>query len=159
MVNLKQFKESVLLQNKTSNNIPDPPAILILRRKYIRYFPGNIKVGMYYASQLNQMITIPLNGQPNSLPVAGITKESLDETNPAKTNNLEILKNISISGTPTHIKFPESEKKQYITTTHANHLLNHYTRLNNSNQKKFEKLLNTQAGYKKIHNFCSQEIH
>jgi hypothetical protein len=37
----------------------DPPAVLSMKRKSIRQFPGNQRVALYYVDKVNKYVTVP----------------------------------------------------------------------------------------------------
>ena len=58
-----------------SNGQMDPPAVIIMKRKSIRQFPGNQRVALYYADKINQYVTVPYTSSQWS---KGPVTESLD---------------------------------------------------------------------------------
>ncbi len=37
----------------------DPPAVLIMKRKWIRQYPNNQRVALYYVDKINKYVTVP----------------------------------------------------------------------------------------------------
>lgn len=60
MQKLKTLKEFRSLNEKEIDKDPmDPPAVLIMKRKSIRQFPGNQRVALYYVDKINKYVTVP----------------------------------------------------------------------------------------------------
>lgn len=53
--------------DRKEKNAKDIPAIIILKRKAIRVFPDNQKVGLYYSQQLDRYVSIPYGGGSRAL--------------------------------------------------------------------------------------------
>ena len=56
---MKTIKELRSLNEKESKDSMDPPAVLIMKRKSIRQFPGNQRVALYYVDKINKYVTVP----------------------------------------------------------------------------------------------------
>lgn len=57
MKTLKEFRS--LNEKETPKDPMDPPAVLIMKRKSIRQFPGNQRVALYYVDKINKYVTVP----------------------------------------------------------------------------------------------------
>lgn len=53
--------------DRKEKNAKDIPAIIVLKRKAIRVFPDNQKVGLYYSQQLDRYVSIPYGGGSRAL--------------------------------------------------------------------------------------------
>jgi hypothetical protein len=140
---MKRFAD---LREKAENR--DPPALLMLRRKYIRMFPGNVKVAVYQAQGLKQFITIPFSNIHLG--------EAVEAPTPFKDDNLEILKNIVVTGKDDTIKF--SDKSEYdVDVMTANAILSIYARCSKENKEKMEMCLTKGVGgFMKLAKFAMQ---
>lgn len=66
---MKSFKDHVELNEKKGDAF-DPPAVLVMKRKYIRQFPNKQKVAIYYVEKINKYITLPYSDMQWSESVA-----------------------------------------------------------------------------------------
>ena len=57
---MKTLKELRSLNEREDHGAPmDPPAVLIMKRKWIRQFPNNQRVALYYVDKINKYVTVP----------------------------------------------------------------------------------------------------
>lgn len=56
---LKTLKELRSLSEKEEHASMDPPAVLIMKRKWVRQFPNNQRVALYYVDKINKYVTVP----------------------------------------------------------------------------------------------------
>jgi hypothetical protein len=58
---VKTLKEIRSLNEKREDHsMPmDPPAVLIMKRKWIRQYPNNQRVALYYVDKINKYVTVP----------------------------------------------------------------------------------------------------
>jgi hypothetical protein len=56
---VKTLKELRSLNKEDHGSAMDPPAVLIMKRKSIRQFPGNQRVALYYVDKVNKYVTVP----------------------------------------------------------------------------------------------------
>jgi hypothetical protein len=55
---LKEIRS--LNEKKEDHGLPmDPPAVLIMKRKWIRQYPNNQRVALYYVDKINKYVTVP----------------------------------------------------------------------------------------------------
>jgi hypothetical protein len=54
-----QLQDQPLFEGSAKSHPADPPAVLVMKRKYIRQFPNNQRVAMYYVDKLDKYITVP----------------------------------------------------------------------------------------------------
>jgi hypothetical protein len=55
---LKEIRS--LNEKKEDHSLPmDPPAVLIMKRKWIRQYPNNQRVALYYVDKINKYVTVP----------------------------------------------------------------------------------------------------
>ena len=45
--------------NEDHNKTMDPPQVLIMKRKWVRQYPNNQRVALYYVDKLNKYVTVP----------------------------------------------------------------------------------------------------
>lgn len=58
MKTLKEIRS--LNEKKEDHSLPmDPPAVLIMKRKWIRQYPNNQRVALYYVDKINKYVTVP----------------------------------------------------------------------------------------------------
>lgn len=150
---LREFRSKEFIQESKSN--PDPPALLVLQRKYIRMFPGQVKVAVYQSSQLHQFITIPFSDIQLGEAVQAKPKAK-EAPEPFLDDNLEILKNIVTTNKDDTIKFSDKSEIDVDVTT-ANAILNIYVRCHDINKKKMEDFLTKGVGgFMKLAKFAMQ---
>ena len=78
MKNFQEIKESgdKVEISEFKNKLPDPPMVLVLKRKAIRIFPSGQRVALYHSDKLGIDITIPYSPSMNkNTEVAGVTTE------------------------------------------------------------------------------------
>ena len=56
MKNFKQFKTDLM---ESRDKSLDPPAVLVMRRKWIRQYPNQQRVAIYLVDKINKYITVP----------------------------------------------------------------------------------------------------
>ena len=56
---VKTLKEFYNLHGKKDESQPDPPNVLLMKRKSIRQFPNGQRVALYYVEKINKYVTIP----------------------------------------------------------------------------------------------------
>ena len=56
MKTFKQFKTDLV---ESRDKSLDPPAVLIMRRKWIRQYPNQQRVAIYLVDKINKYITVP----------------------------------------------------------------------------------------------------
>lgn len=129
-----------VVEDATDTSGPgDPPAMMIMRRKQIRQFPGGQKVALYYIEKINKYVTIPYGnlGWSNIL--------SVEETQ-LEENVIHHLKHIVDNHTAKSIKFKDGKSTKVDVQT-AQAVLKVHGALNDENKKKVE----TMAGKSKHH--------
>lgn len=125
------------------HKMPDPPMVLIMRRKNVREFPGGKRVALYYIDKLHKYITIPyLPTQWN----AAVTHE--------ETNIIDKLQTISEEQEPTQITFDDGSNIN-VKPKMANAMLELYNKLNIQNRLKFvESIKSSSNDFKEILDFA-----
>ena len=58
---MKTFKElrSTIINEEERNIAMDPPQILIMKRKWVRQYPNNQRVALYYVDKIHKYVTVP----------------------------------------------------------------------------------------------------
>ena len=115
------------------NHPMDPPAILVMRRKYIRQFPNNQRVAMYYVDKINKYVTVPYTAMQWTN--AGENEETEYSGEYIEENIIHYLKNIVDGHTAKSYKFTDG-KTMKIDTQTANAVLKVHGALNDENKKK-----------------------
>lgn len=145
---MKQFANYRNKKDVLTETVGDPPTILVLKRKYIRMFPGNVKVAVYYSDKLKKYITVPYEDIQFSMEEE--TKKSIKP----QESNMEILQNIVMTNKPDTIEFTNNTKCE-VSVDEANAILNIYARCHDDNQKKIDDcLLKSVGGFRKLANFA-----
>ena len=108
----------------------DPPAVLVMRRKSIRQFPGGKRVALYYVDKLNKYVTVPYTAMQWSSGDS-IAEEQVEE------NVIHHLKHIVDNHSAKSVKFKDGKTMKVDVQT-ANAVLKVHGALNDINKKKIE---------------------
>jgi hypothetical protein len=128
-------KEEVsILDEKTLSN---PPFVLILKRKAVRYYPEGIVNVLYYNEKLNRYFSVPYSdGTPMNNPIQSEEIEQVEEAVDA-IGQLQKIKDTHQHGTVNHKD--GSASKVDAQTAHA--VLTVHKSLNDVNKKKFSDMV------------------
>jgi hypothetical protein len=127
-----EVKESTKMVIDESLN-QNPPFVLILKRKAIRYYPEGIKNVLYYNEKLNRYFSVPYSAEtPLNQPVQAEEVEQVEEAVDA-IGQLQKIKDAHQHGTVNHKD--GSASKVDAQTAHA--VLSVHKNLNDVNKKKF----------------------
>lgn len=133
-----QVKESL-------SDIPlrnDPPFTLVLKRKAIRMYPNDTKIALYYSDRLKTYFSVPYSNIEGNVQGPIMAKEQVE-------NTFKQLKEGVI--------YHKNGKSSTIDEQTSEMLLNVYNSLNESNQQKFEMLINSNSnGLQKAIEFCTK---
>lgn len=129
ILELQEYLDVALYEKEDHGQPHDPPAVLIMRRKQIRQFPGGQRVALYYVDKLNKYVTVPYEGMGWSTPTSEETK--LEE------NVIHHLKNIVDNHSAKAYKFKDG-KTMKIDAQTAQAVLNVHKAVNDENKKKIE---------------------
>jgi hypothetical protein len=126
---VKESTEMVIDESLNRN----PPFVLILKRKAIRYYPEGIKNVLYYNETLNRYFSVPYSAEtPLNQPVQAEEVEQIKEAVDA-IGQLQKIKDTHQHGTVNHKD--GSASKVDAQTAHA--VLTVHKSLNDVNKKKF----------------------
>lgn len=135
---VSQVKESL-------TDIPlrnDPPFTLVLKRKAIRMYPNDTKIALYYSDRLKTYFSVPYSNIEGNVQGPIMAKEQVE-------NTFKQLKEGVI--------YHKNGKSSTIDEQTSEMLLNVYISLNESNQQKFEMLINSNSnGLQKAIEFCTK---
>jgi hypothetical protein len=56
---LKTLKEFLSEKRAVPKLPPDPPMVLIMKRKAVRLFPNGQRVALYHVDKINKYVTVP----------------------------------------------------------------------------------------------------
>jgi hypothetical protein len=128
----KTYKESTEVVINEAH-IQNPPFVLILKRKAVRYYPEGITNVLYYNEKLNRYFSVPYSsGVPMNNPVQAEEVEQVEEAVDA-IGQLQKIKDTHQHGTVNHKD--GSASKVDAQTAHA--VLSVHKSLNDVNKKKF----------------------
>jgi hypothetical protein len=128
----KTYKESTEVVIDEAH-IQNPPFVLILKRKAVRYYPEGITNVLYYNEKLNRYFSVPYSsGVPMNNPVQAEEVEQVGEAVDA-IGQLQKIKDTHQHGTVNHKD--GSASKVDAQTAHA--VLSVHKSLNDVNKKKF----------------------
>lgn len=54
---LKEFRS--MITESATRDAMDPPQVLLMKRKWVRMFPNNQRVALYYVDKINKYVTVP----------------------------------------------------------------------------------------------------
>jgi len=111
----------------------DPPAVLVMRRKWIRQFPNNQRVAMYYVDKINKYVTVPYTAMQWTN--AGANEEAEYSGEYIEEDIIHHLKSIVDGHTAKSYKFADG-KTMKIDAQTANAVLKVHGALNDENKKK-----------------------
>jgi len=106
-----------------------PPAVLIMRRKAVRQYPGNKNVALYYIDKLDKYVTVLYDSMAWNLQAEEVEIEELDE------DVMGHLKHIVDNHTAKAVKFKDGKTMKVDVQT-ANAVLKVHGALNDENKKK-----------------------
>lgn len=110
-----------------------PPFVLVLKRKAIRFMPEGIKMALYYNEKLNRYFTIPwAPGTPMDSPIT-TTNEEVEELEEAVMDTLHKIVNEKQARS---VKFASGHTRKVDGYT-ASAIVNVHKALNDDNKKKF----------------------
>jgi hypothetical protein len=121
-----------LLEGKSSRaSDMDPPAVLVMRRKYIRQFPNGQRVALYYVDKINKYVTVPYE----ELQWSSMTKEE------SIFDNLPAIAEQNDSVEVEHLDGSTSE----ITPDMAKNIMSLYKKINETNKAKLKDMLESSS--------------
>ena len=128
----EEVKESTEVVVNESH-VKNPPFVLVLKRKAIRYYPEGITNVLYYNEKLNRYFSVPYSAEvPMNNPVQAEEVEQVEEAVDA-IGQLQKIKDTHQHGTVNHKD--GSASKVDVQTAHA--VLTVHKSLNDENKKKF----------------------
>lgn len=123
----------------------DPPPVLVLKRKAIRFFNNDTKIALYYNDRINKYFSIPYTttGDVGSIVQA-------EEVQLPIIEKLQMIKESDSSGIITHL----DGSKSTIDVETASNILEVYNELNTENKSKINTLIESSTiNYNKVLNF------
>ena len=128
----EEVKESTEVVVNESH-VKNPPFVLVLKRKAIRYYPEGITNVLYYNEKLNRYFSVPYSAEvPMNNPIQAEEVEQVEEAVDA-IGQLQKIKDTHQHGTVNHKD--GSASKIDVQTAHA--VLTVHKSLNDENKKKF----------------------
>lgn len=129
----------------------NPPALLVLKRKFVRNYPGGIRVALYYSDKLKNYVSIPFTDIADNI---GTVAEGLGDDTTGADELLATLQSVSKTNKPATIHFKDTSTFT-VDAPIANAILKVYQRLNNRNKITFSEKLNMSAhNFMETYNFC-----
>jgi hypothetical protein len=133
-------KKDKLKEAATDNMFPDPPVVLVIRRKAVRLYPDGTRIALYWSDKLRKYFSVPYGPAFNS---------------PIQAENfIEQLKVIQEEKEEQTVELSDGNLVE-LTTPMVGHILYAYSKLTEQNKEKFvEKLTETKESFKKTYEFC-----
>ena len=126
ILELQEYLDIALFEKEDHGQPHDPPAVLIMRRKQIRQFPGGQRVALYYVDNLNKYVTVPYEGMGWSSPTS---EETI----------IHHLKNIVENHSVKSYKFKDGKTMEIDEQT-AKVVLSIHEAVDDENKKKIEEM-------------------
>jgi hypothetical protein len=105
---MKSFLElKRTLKEAAQGKLPDPPPMIVLKRRGIRIFPNGLKVALYHNDLLNLDVSVPYTpkqvsiNKAGTIPFAAVREEVIYED----TRIVKRLENIVKNGSPGSVVF------------------------------------------------------
>jgi hypothetical protein len=119
---------------------PDPPVVLVIRRKAVRLYPDGTRIALYWSDKLRKYFSVPYGPAFNS---------------PIQAENfIEQLKVIKEEKEEQTVELSDGVLIE-LDTSMIEHILYAYSKLTEQNREKFvEKLTETEESFKKTYEFC-----
>jgi hypothetical protein len=122
--------------------VPDPPAVLVIRRRAVRLYPDGTRVALYFSDKLKRYFTVPY--ATSNSEVSAIQAESfIDE--------LRAMSNLTEN---TLLELEDGSQIE-LDASIVEHILYAYDGLKEENREKFVNLLTSSAeSFDKAYEFC-----
>jgi hypothetical protein len=122
--------------------IPDPPAVLVIKRRAVRLYPDGTRVALYYSDKLKRYFTVPYATM--SAGVSAIQAE----------NFINELRSSSKLTEDTTLELQDGSQVE-LDTLMVNRIVYAYDGLEENNKEKFVDLLtSSEESYDKAYEFC-----
>jgi hypothetical protein len=141
---------------------PQPPPMLLLRRRGIRIFPDGRRVALYNNDQLGLIFTIPYSAPVGSSAanfdaIPGVQKEEVDLISETLDQVAKFAQQDNVTSNAKQFKFADGTKlKVSHGAAKAIHMV--HGALNDENKKKFADMLNTPKGFEKAAHFALSRV-
>lgn len=133
------------------NHPPDPPSVLVLRRKTIRNFSGQERVALYSNEKLGIQVSIPYVAGKFSKNVPMAVRE---EDEGLKEGVIHKLHHIAKTQTASDVVFQNGGTAKVDPAT-AHKIVQLHSKVDPSSKQKIEKMVNTSsAGLTKVAGFA-----
>jgi len=146
-------KEEVALE--LTEELADPPMMMVLKRKGIRVFPDGKRVALYVNEKLGLTFTIPYTpaiGKTEN-PMVGVTEEIMESLEQVAA----YAQQENPKSTAKHMKFADGSKlKVSHGAAKAIHMV--HGALNDQNKKHFEDMLKNPKGFEKAAHFALSKV-
>ena len=144
-VPVEEFQESA--GNKNINSMF--PAVLVMRRKAIRQYPGNKTVALYFIDKLNKYVAIPQEQGNNLVQTEGTEFEG---------TVIDHLKHIASNSVEESVKFDDG-KTEKVSVQTANAILRLLSALNEENKIRVSELAqNSKIDFGKVVDFAWKHL-
>jgi hypothetical protein len=146
------------LQLELTEQLSDPPMMMVLKRKGIRIFPDGKRVALYVNEKLGLTFTIPYT------PAAGKTENPMTGVNEELEDIMETIEQVTKYAqeeTPKnpekHFKFADGSKLK-VSHGHAKAIHMVHGALNDQNKKHFETMLTDPKQFTKAANWALSKV-
>jgi len=140
-----------LFEGSSKSHAMDPPAVLVMKRKYIRQFPNNQRVAMYYVDKLDKYITVPYE-------ISHWDNKGHIPTMEEVENIVEFLESIVENGYSKFITFADG-KSTKVEPNIAESILKVYSALNEENKQKVSDMaIKSKEHFNKVVDFAHKHL-
>lgn len=137
--------------------LPDPPPVIVLRRKGVRMFPDGQRVALYHNEKLGLTFSVPYSSGSYGNPVTA-NEELTEGVEQLEEGVIKRLERIAQNRQMDLVKFKKGAPSRVDVTT-AQAIVKLHSQLNPSNQQQVEKMINQNAsGLKKIRDFAFKNL-
>jgi hypothetical protein len=138
----KDLNEVSLAATSDVPFIPDPPAVLVIKRRAVRLYPDGTRVALYYSDKLKRYFTVPYATM--SAGVSAIQAE----------NFINELRSSSKLTEDTTLELQDGSQVE-LDTLMVNRIVYAYDGLEENNKEKFVDLLtSSEESFDKAYEFC-----
>ncbi len=141
-----------------TEELADPPMMMVLKRKGIRVFPDGKRVALYVNEKLGLTFTIPYTPTVGKLenPMVGVT-EGVEEIMESLEQVAAYAQQENPKATAKHMKFADGSKlKVSHGAAKAIHMV--HGALNDQNKKHFEDMLKNPKSFEKAAHFALSKV-
>ena len=121
-------------------SVGDPPFVLVLKRKFIRQFPNDTKVALYYSDKLNKFFSVPYSDTKGVDYIVQAEETELHEEVIEEMHVMDHLHKIVDGHAKQRVKFANGQTRTVDSFT-ASAVVQLHKALNDENKKKLRDMV------------------